>query len=84
MGLGPIPASKIKDYATAELSFDGEEAERFAIIIRRMDDEYLSLANAVTKKSKTAANEVSADDTEGVRAMFRTMALTKKPAVKKK
>lgn len=81
MGLGPIPASQIRDYAI-ELDLDGDEAELFFAVIRQTDDGYLSIVNAQSGQAAGAAKEVRMDNVEGVRNLFETISEDRKKAVK--
>lgn len=75
MGLGPIPSSKIRVYARKELDLDGDLAERFFAIIRKVDDEYVSLSasKSKAKSDKPLRNEVAATDVTGMKQMFSGM-----------
>lgn len=68
MGMGPIPRSKIIDYAAEELGLGEDETDRFYSIIRQMDDEYMRLNSSKTDRP---LNEVSVDDVDGVKSIFR-------------
>lgn len=83
MGIGPIPASKIKRYACEELGLeDADEAERFFSIIRQLDDEYIALSNEKSKPDKQAT-EVAPDDVVGVTALFSNLEARSKSVHKK-
>jgi hypothetical protein len=70
MGIGPIPRSKIRDYAI-ENGMDGvDEIERLCRIIMEMDAEYVSHANS---SDKDKANFVSVTDVEGQKEVFARM-----------
>lgn len=71
-GLGPIPLSKIKEYLRDDLDLDGEEYERALAIIRKMDDEYLSMVNSTAKPAKNSG-QVAADDAAGVVRLFKNL-----------
>lgn len=66
MGLGPIPRSKIEDYAD-EYELFGDAAERFGRLIRAMDSEHQTLANATDNKKP---GEVLTNDVDGLKRMF--------------
>jgi hypothetical protein len=67
MGVGPIPRSKIREYAI-ECGWDGvDEIERLCRIIGEMDHEYVSTANS---SDKDKANFSPVTDIEGQREMF--------------
>lgn len=84
MGVGPIPASKIKAYAAEELELDGEELDRFFSIIRSMDDEYLSLTTSDSKTKSSKEIEVPVSDVSGTRQLFRNLDARKKSVLRKK
>ncbi len=77
MALGPIPASKIKDYAANELGLerDSDEADRFFDLICRLDNEDRSEQGKSISKKPT---EIAPDDTAGVLALFQTIKNRKK------
>lgn len=79
MGLGPIPASKIRAYAIDELELLGDERDRFFAVMRRTDDGYLAM-NAPAKPQTAAmpTKEVPIQDGEGVRKLFAGMAERKR------
>lgn len=85
MGLGPIPLSKLKDYVRDDLDLNGDAAERAIAILRQVDGEYLSLANAsksATKDKTEPDYEVPADDSRGVKQMFEGIAVRKRAEAK--
>jgi hypothetical protein len=70
MGIGPIPRSKIRDYAI-ECGMDGvDEIDRLCRVIMEMDYEYVSLNNSVDTEK---ANFVSVTDVEGQKEIFARM-----------
>ncbi len=79
MALGPIPASKIRDYAAGELDLDrtSEEADRFFDLIRRMDDEYRDDQDKAQSQSNKSA-QIDPNDSAGMVALFRTIENRKK------
>ncbi len=79
MTIGPIPVSKIKQYAAEEMDLEGDEANRFCTLIARMDGEYLSYKPP--SKGKAA---VSTDDTRGVKELFLNMQDKKRLEMKRK
>jgi hypothetical protein len=67
MGVGPIPRSKIRDYAI-ENGMDGvDEIERLCRVIMEMDVEYVGHANA-SEKDKSVFVPVT--DIEGQKELF--------------
>jgi hypothetical protein len=66
MGAGPIPRSKIRDYASNECGLSGDEHESFCLVMVRVDEDYTSMVNS-TSKDKSA---VPIDDVEGVKGVF--------------
>jgi hypothetical protein len=79
MGPGPIPSSKIREFAREQMEYEGEEAERFFIIIRRVDSEYLDLNNSSNKPTDAKIErEASVDDAEGMHSIMRSIADRKK------
>lgn len=77
MALGPIPASKIRDYAAGDLGLDryGREADRFFDLIRRMDDAYRDDQDKAHSKKPA---QIAPDDTAGIMALFKTIENRKK------
>jgi hypothetical protein len=67
MGLGPIPASKIRQYSREELGLEDDADDRFYAVIRRIDTDYVAMCNDPSKRPN---REVSVDDVEGVKAIF--------------
>lgn len=50
MSLGPIPRSKIKEYAVEELELDTRETDAFVYIIRKADVHFINLQAAKAEK----------------------------------
>lgn len=67
VGAGPIPRSKIRDYASDQCGLSDDAHERFCLIIQRVDDDYVSMVNSTTKDDPSA---VPISDVEGVKAVF--------------
>jgi hypothetical protein len=51
MGMGPIPFFAMMRYGREELDLDGDDLDRFADIIRRLDNEYLGMVGEQTRKA---------------------------------
>lgn len=79
MGIGPIPRSKMREYAR-ELGV--QDFDAFRSIIGAMDDEYLALNNASSKPVKD--NAVAPDDVEGAKRLFGKLKTRAKTAHGKK
>jgi len=82
MSLGPIPRSKVREYAREELDLHGDHRDRFVAIISRVDNDYLSMI-----RSRNTADDgppmrdmASPKDVEGTRRVLQN--LGKKPASK--
>lgn len=80
MGVGPIPRSKIREYAR-ELGIDdnSESFDRFTRIIHALDDEYVRRANEPSKK-KNEPVEIRADDVHGMKRLFANLGAHQKSA----
>lgn len=63
MGLGPIPASALREYARHSGVF-GDLLDSFTVVIRAVDAEYLKL---VAPKDQKQPHTVRGDDIEGVK-----------------
>lgn len=64
MGLGPIPRSKIVEYA-AQLGLEGDVAEDFSAVIMKVDSDYVGMVNDPKDQSP-----VLLDDAEGMKNMW--------------
>lgn len=85
MGVGPIPASKIRHYAATELELQGDALEEFCTIIMRADNEYLALVNKPKEANRPSGIPVS--DPEGMKRMFdrvEKVQSERKPSARKK
>lgn len=71
MGVGPIPRSKIRQYAIEELDLHGADLERAVTIIRRADDAYVGMANKTNDGEPEMADSAKATDPEGVKRVLR-------------
>lgn len=71
MGAGPIPRSAIKVYAD-ELGIVGDDYDPFHLIIRKMDNEYLSLLHS-SHKSQDKGLTAEAGDPERTRAVMEVI-----------
>jgi hypothetical protein len=67
MGVGPIPRSKIRDFASDQLGLSGDAHEQFCAVIEMVDQDYTSHANSSDKEKRSS---VPIDDVEGVKAVF--------------
>lgn len=56
MGLGPIPASRIKAYA-ADYGLEPDVAEVFKVVVREMDSVYLSWSAEEGERKRKARQE---------------------------
>jgi hypothetical protein len=70
MGMGPIPYSAIRQYAIDFEIVGRDEFDYFLGILRAMDAEYLSVANAPDKSTEL----VPISDVEEHHRMFRRLA----------
>lgn len=68
MGIGPIPSSMIRVHVRDELELRDDAAEHAFSLIRRMDQEYLTLNYSKASPQKPIG--VSPDDAEGVKKLF--------------
>ena len=71
MTVGPIPASKIREYLHDELDLDGADYERTRAIIRKADDAYLGMLNRSKSDEPILTDQAKATDAEGVRRVVR-------------
>lgn len=78
MGVGPIPVSKIEAYAK-KLGLSPDEADRFEIILRRMDEAYVTESMPTKPGEPKMRDEVSIDDTRGILGLFRRLGKQKQP-----
>ncbi len=80
MGVGNIPASKIRRYIQDELDLWGDAQDRAYSILRKVDDDYVSRANSSAKTSdgEPMADVVKADDLSGVKQLVRRLGKSKK------
>jgi hypothetical protein len=84
MAEGYIPRSTIKEYGQNELELSGDELDMFISIIRQVDGDYISDANAKPTDPELK-EEVPGGDAEGVKAVISKLAIDKtKPAHQKK
>lgn len=70
MGVGPIPRSRLLDYAHDDLGLDGDDLDRFCAVIRMMDDEYVAMANGGSKDRDRGSPAARVDDPKAVMAVF--------------
>jgi hypothetical protein len=73
MALGPIPASKIREYLRDEMELTGTEYDRARAIIRRVDDAYCGMLNARKGDEPRLADQAKATDVEGVKRVMRRL-----------
>jgi len=71
MSVGPIPASKIREYLRDELDVHGAEHDRARAIIRKADDAYVGMLNARKGDGPELADVAKATDSEGVKRVVR-------------
>jgi hypothetical protein len=77
MGVGPIPFSAIDRYAQRYGITDLDRFDRFLLIIKALDSEYLRIS---APKSDDAPDlEVSIDDVEGTRSLLRRLSKRTEP-----
>ncbi len=67
MGIGPIPRSQIRHYAIEHDILSRDEFEHFYRIVRAIDEEYITIANAVGKK----ANEIPIDNVDATKFVIQ-------------
>jgi hypothetical protein len=83
MGIGPIPRSKIREYAR-EYGFpdDTDAADRFCRLISEMDNTYLQVVNESSsgKLKKNEPHQIPVDDVVGLKNMFANLARRQKNA----
>lgn len=84
MGVGSIPASKIKEHLTEELELTGFRYRHAYAVLRRVDDAYLGMVNESgrSKTGREPETEVRVDDTSGVKALFGRLSEKQKQAKK--
>lgn len=67
MALGPIPRSKIREYATLEMGLTDEAHDRFCLIIQQIDGEYLLMSRPQAGEDETPMRSiVRGTDTKGM------------------
>lgn len=77
MGAGPIPVSKIREYAGDHLDLTGDAAERFVVLIREMDGEYLAASAPKKRHGKNEPDpdsQIHPEDTVAVRQLLQSKA----------
>ncbi len=74
MGIGPIPRSQIRNYATEHGILSRDEFEYFYRILRAMDDEYVTLAN--TREEQTT--HIPIENVEATRYIIERAGRAKK------
>lgn len=67
MALGPIPRSKIREYAACDLELYGDALEEFCAIVTRVDNAFISMIN-IREETKPS---VAASDADGMKRMFQ-------------
>ena len=79
MGIGPIPRSKVREYASDLLGLDGDEHDRFCEILSRMDRDYVSRVNSPRSEDGPNFREiVDPKDGERVKKLAHRMAKPRK------
>jgi len=71
MSIGPIPASKIREYLRVEMDLHGDEYDRARTIIRKADEAYLGMLNARKGDEPKLADQAKATDVDGVKRVMR-------------
>lgn len=82
MGIGPIPRSKIREFA-AEYGLCSDAEEFFYNVIRAMDTEYISSVSGSKKDGDKKEYNVPVDDVQGVRKLMDYFATRAKNATVK-
>lgn len=72
MGIGPIPRSKVREYARDVLELTDDSFDRFCEVMARVDDDYTSMQNDPKDKSKQRS-VVNIDDAAGVKSLFERL-----------
>lgn len=88
MAVGPIPRSKIREYASNELGLQGDALDRAITIIRKADDAYVGMTNKTSDGEPELADSAKATDAEGVKRVMRGLGnrfkQSRKPKIKPK
>jgi hypothetical protein len=75
--IGPIPASRIREYLRDELDLHGNEYDRARAIVRRADDAWIAMLNRRKDDAPDMTDAAKMTDAEGVKRVMRRLGKAK-------